>query len=88
MVEAGCHFQERHGWERPGYFLTDKNPKVSSLHCFWTIPPFNCLVMKIDPFYERRHSDNQIKVLKIVKMVRVTLQGKVFRSRKHGSLRF
>ena len=36
MVAAGCHFQERHGWERPGYFLKGENPEVlifPFLHC-------------------------------------------------------
>ena len=28
MVKAGCHFQERHGWERPGYFVKGENPEV------------------------------------------------------------
>ncbi|XP_066918580.1 sarcosine dehydrogenase, mitochondrial-like [Clytia hemisphaerica] len=28
MVKAGCHFQERHGWERPGYFVKGDDPEV------------------------------------------------------------
>jgi len=29
MEKAGCHFQERHGWERPGYFMKDEDTRVS-----------------------------------------------------------
>ena len=28
LQEAGCFFQERHGWERPGWFNVDQPPKV------------------------------------------------------------
>ena len=28
MVSAGCVFQERHGWERPGWFAKDPVPIV------------------------------------------------------------
>ena len=50
LEDAGCFFQERHGWERPGWFNVADPPKVRNNYIAVIRVPFGVWLISYRPF--------------------------------------